>query len=109
MTISNIKNASAITAVMLATSPVFAGNVGESLVSCYNHVIQACSQAENPYCTSGGLDACDELHTAQMLIPGYLLGKVNAKRAQAAQLVRKAQMSIPTTRKSVRKIPMRGN
>ena len=59
----------ALAAVALNTlaAPVMAGNAGESLGACYNHVISACNQTNHPEsCSNAGMDACDEYHTAQL-------------------------------------------
>lgn len=41
-----------------------AGNAGDSLPACVDHVVAACNEHSNhpQACTEAGLDACEELH-----------------------------------------------
>ena len=60
------------TVLTLTTAPaVQAGNAGQSLPACYNHVISACNQTNHPEsCAEAGMNACDEYHAASASVPG---------------------------------------
>ncbi|MAM63005.1 hypothetical protein [Maritimibacter sp. UBA3975] len=63
-----IINKTAIAAFALITSATggsaLAGNAGESMPACINHVVNACNENSNhpEACTEAGLSACEELH-----------------------------------------------
>lgn len=56
----------ALTAANATATAAQAGNAGDGLGACYNHVISACNQNSNhPVpCSEAGMDACDDLHGA---------------------------------------------
>lgn len=60
------------TVLTLTTAPAAqAGNAGQSLPACYNHVISACNQTNHPEsCAEAGMNACDEYHAAHAAVPG---------------------------------------
>jgi hypothetical protein len=44
---------------------VHAGNAGDSLPACYDHVISACNETAHPVsCSEAGMDACDDYHSS---------------------------------------------
>lgn len=60
----------AAAAFTLTSTAALAGNAGNSLGDCYNHVISACNQTAHPIsCSEGGMDACDEEHSASIELP----------------------------------------
>ena len=50
----------------MAATSAFAGNAGQSLPACIDHVINACNEnsAHPEDCTEAGMNACEELHQA---------------------------------------------
>jgi len=50
----------------LAATGAFAGNAGQSLPACINHVINACNEnsAHPDACSEAGINACEEYHQA---------------------------------------------
>jgi len=67
-----------------------AGNAGESLGDCYNHVLSSCypigNQTQYEHCYQGGMNACDQQHSASMSqIPGTTLKAMRASADRKAK------------------------
>lgn len=67
-----------------------AGNAGESLGDCYNHVLSSCypigNQTQYEHCYEGGMNACDQEHSATMTqIPGSTLKAMRASTERKAK------------------------
>lgn len=106
MAIGYFTNAAAFTAIIFGISPYFADNTGQSLISCYDDIIQACSHAEDPYCAYDRLETCDEQHAATTQISARLSENVTSRQKQAADLIDENHRTISAEQRSVRLIPL---
>lgn len=106
MAIGYIANAAGFTAIIFGISPYFSDNSAQSLITCYDTVIEACSHAENPFCAFERLETCDELQAQTMEISASLSDSVTSRRQQAMDLVTEQHATVTTGHRTVRLIPL---
>ena len=98
--------AATLSAITMSAQLAQAGNAGDSLPACYNHVINACNQSAHPEaCAEAGMNACDEYHSA-MFVPDVPLNLNYSMRRDGTYVFRAVPM-MSTASDDTRRRPAR--
>lgn len=106
MAIGYIANAAAFTAIVFGISPYLTDKPARSLVSCYDHIIEACSHAENPFCAFERLEICDRHLTETKRISAGMSEHVRSRQSLASDLIEANHATVTTDQRTVRHISL---